>query len=115
MHRAATTTSTTMIVSNASSFPFPRIAEAAGGPLWYQLYARPDWENTSKLVKRVKAAGCPVLVFTIDLLARRRNTVTNERGQALEGVHPPTVALAEAWGETPSNVRVPAGCRTPFP
>ena len=31
MYRAATTTSTTMIVSNASSFPFPRIAEAARG------------------------------------------------------------------------------------
>ena len=37
MHRAATTTATTMIVSNASSFPFTRIAEAAEGPLWYPV------------------------------------------------------------------------------
>ena len=33
MHRAATTVGTTMIVSNVSSFPFARIADAAEGPL----------------------------------------------------------------------------------
>lgn len=103
------------MMSTISSNSIEDVNEAYGEPTWYQRYARAEWENTSKLVKRVKAAGCPVLVFTIDLLARRRNTVTNERGQALKGVHPPTVALAEAWGEAPSNVRAPAGCRTPSP
>jgi 4-hydroxymandelate oxidase len=38
----------------------------------------PTWAETEKLVKRVEAAGCPVLVWTIDLLAGR-NTETASR------------------------------------
>jgi isopentenyl diphosphate isomerase/L-lactate dehydrogenase-like FMN-dependent dehydrogenase len=36
------------------------------------------WDDTEKLVKRVEAAGCPVLAWTIDLLAGR-NTETATR------------------------------------
>ena len=66
MHRAATTTSTTMIVSNASSFPFPRIADAADGPLWYQLYARRDIESNREPLADGQAAGAQTVVVTID-------------------------------------------------
>ena len=83
--RAASRTGVLQMLSTVSSTSIEEVNEAYGAPIWYQLYARPDWENTSKLVKRVEAAGCPVLVFTIDLLAGR-NTVTNARGQGLEGV-----------------------------
>lgn len=66
MHRAATTTSTTMIVSNASSFPFTRIAEAAEGPLWYQLYARSDIEANRQPLAEGQEVGAQTIVVTID-------------------------------------------------
>jgi isopentenyl diphosphate isomerase/L-lactate dehydrogenase-like FMN-dependent dehydrogenase len=36
-------------------------------PVWYQLYPTNDWDITRALTKRVEAAGCPVLVLTLDL------------------------------------------------
>src|ERR1041385_5158684 len=36
------------------------------------------WEGTEKMVRRVEAAGCPVLVWTVDLLGGR-NTETATR------------------------------------
>ncbi len=66
MHRAATTTSTTMIVSNASSFPFTRIAEAADGPLWYQLYAQRDIESNRQSLADGQEVGAQTVVVTID-------------------------------------------------
>ncbi len=66
MYRAATTTDTTMIVSNASSFPFTRISEAASGPLWYQLYARRDIETNRQPLADGQAAGAQTIVVTID-------------------------------------------------
>ncbi len=66
MHRAATTTATTMIVSNASSFPFPRIAEAAEGPLWYQFYPRRDLDQSREALDEGQNAGCQTVVVTID-------------------------------------------------
>lgn len=66
MYRAATTTSTTMIVSNASSFPFTRIAEAADGPLWYQLYARRDIELNREPLAEGQDVGAQTVVVTID-------------------------------------------------
>lgn len=83
--RAASRKGVLQMLSTVSSNSIEDVNEAYGEPIWYQLYARPDWDNTSRLVKRVEAAGCPVLVFTIDLLAGR-NTVTNDRAQGLEGI-----------------------------
>ena len=66
MYRAATTTSTTMIVSNASSFPFVRIAEAADGPLWFQRYATRDLEVNRQVLDQAQEAGYQTVVVTID-------------------------------------------------
>ena len=66
MHRGATETSTTMIVSNAASYPFPRIAEAADGPLWFQLYAQRDLDSTRAIIDQAQGAGCQTVVVTID-------------------------------------------------
>ena len=35
-------------------------------PMWCQLYPTEDWSITQGLVKKQEAAGCPVLVVTID-------------------------------------------------
>ena len=66
MHRAATTTSTTMIVSNASSFPCLRIAEAADGPLWFQRYATRDLEGNRQVLDMAQEASSQAVVVTID-------------------------------------------------
>ena len=82
--RSAQASGTLQMLSNQTSTGVEEVNEARGEPVWYQIYVRPDWENTLKIVKRVEAAGCPVLVFTIDLLGGR-NTVTSNRAQGTEG------------------------------
>lgn len=76
--RAAKAQKTVQILSSASSTPVEDVARALGSPLWYQLYMPVRWEGTEKLVHRVEEAGCPVLVWTIDLLGGR-NLETAER------------------------------------
>ena len=66
MHRAATTMSTTMIVSNVSSFPFPRIAENAQGPLWFQRYATRELDPNREALDSAQEAGAQTIVVTID-------------------------------------------------
>ena len=45
------------------------VEEVAGGaaPPWFQLYMLKDRGYMKELLARAKAAGCPVLVFTVDL------------------------------------------------
>ena len=66
MHRAATSTSTTMIVSNVSSFPFPRIAEDSTGPLWFQRYASREMDPNKASLDSAQEAGAQTIVVTID-------------------------------------------------
>ena len=76
--RAAKGKKATQILSTVSSSSVEDVAKALGIPPWYQLYMPVSWEGTEKLVRRVEAAGCPVLVWTVDLLGGR-NTETAER------------------------------------
>jgi isopentenyl diphosphate isomerase/L-lactate dehydrogenase-like FMN-dependent dehydrogenase len=55
------------ILSTASTCRIEDVAEAAGRPIWYQLYPTSRWNVTEKLVRRAESAGCPVLVLTVDL------------------------------------------------
>ena len=66
MHRAATTTATTMIVSNVSSVPFPEVADAATGPLWFQFYPRRDLDLSRQTLDEAQTASCRAVVVTID-------------------------------------------------
>ena len=76
--RAAKAKKTMQMLSTTTSTAVEEVAKALGTPPWYQLYMPPSWNETEKLVKRVEAAGCPVLVWTIDLLGGR-NTETASR------------------------------------
>ena len=76
--RAAAKKKTVQILSTATSSPVEEVARALGAPPWYQLYMPTQWEGTERLVRRVEAAGCPVLVWTVDLLGGR-NLETAER------------------------------------
>jgi isopentenyl diphosphate isomerase/L-lactate dehydrogenase-like FMN-dependent dehydrogenase len=68
------------ILSTATSATLEEVVEARGTAPWYQLYMPTRWDGTERLVRRVEAAGCPVLVWTIDLLGGR-NLETAERSR----------------------------------
>jgi isopentenyl diphosphate isomerase/L-lactate dehydrogenase-like FMN-dependent dehydrogenase len=72
-----------MILSTVTTTPVEEVNREYGGTVWYQLYASSNWAITEKLVKRAEAAGCPVLVWTIDLMGGR-NTETQSRLRRLD-------------------------------
>ena len=55
------------ILSTVSSTGVEDVSAVRGEPVWYQLYPTDQWPVTLALVRRVEAAGCPVLVLTVDL------------------------------------------------
>ena len=66
--RAARSRNVLQIQSNVSTLSYEEIAEARGQPHWFQIYTSPDWSRNQRLIDRVAAAGCPTLVWTIDLM-----------------------------------------------
>src|SRR5262245_6353104 len=66
--RAAKARGILQIQSNASSQGYEEIMQARGEPHWFQLYAIADWNMNKRLLDRVSKAGCPTLVWTVDLL-----------------------------------------------
>lgn len=66
-HQGATAASETpMIVSNVSSLPFDKIAAAAKGPVWFQLYPKEAFDANRDALERAQAAGCRAVVVTVD-------------------------------------------------
>ena len=76
--RAAQARKQLQILSTQSSTAIEDVAKARGSGLWYQLYTTNSFENTTKMVKRAEAAGCPVVAITVDLPGGR-NTETDRR------------------------------------
>jgi isopentenyl diphosphate isomerase/L-lactate dehydrogenase-like FMN-dependent dehydrogenase len=81
--RAARARRTNQILSSVTSNPVEDVTRELGRAPWFQFYMPRKWEDTVKLVRRVEEAGCPVLDWTIDLLAGR-NTETAERFRRLD-------------------------------
>jgi isopentenyl diphosphate isomerase/L-lactate dehydrogenase-like FMN-dependent dehydrogenase len=55
-------------------------AARPGEPVWFQLYARREWSETLKMLKRAEAAGSPAVAWTVDLLGgSNRETVLRAR------------------------------------
>ncbi|MEX2300686.1 MAG: alpha-hydroxy acid oxidase [Bryobacterales bacterium] len=66
-HQGATAAANTpMIVSYVASLPIEKTAEAASGPLWYQLYPRQQIDENREPLERAQAAGCQAIVVTVD-------------------------------------------------
>lgn len=57
------------ILSTQTTSSIEDINAAYGSPVWFQLYATTNWTLSRAMVKRVEAAGCPVLVFTVDQIS----------------------------------------------
>ena len=70
--RAAKAQKAMQMLSTVSSFSVEDVAKQLGTAPWYQLYMPTNWPDTEKMVKRAEDAGCPVLAWTVDLLAGRK-------------------------------------------
>jgi 4-hydroxymandelate oxidase len=64
--RATKARGTMQVLSTATSIGVEDVNAAHGRPVWYQLYAPNKWEACEQIVKRVQAAGCPVIALTVD-------------------------------------------------
>ena len=86
--RAAQARGILQMQSHQSSQSYDDIAEARGEPHWFQIYTVPDWNVNQRVIDRVASAGCPALVWTIDLLGGsnrelQRRTLAGEGTDAL--------------------------------
>jgi L-lactate dehydrogenase (cytochrome) len=77
--RAAAKAGVPFVLSTMSICSIEDVARATKDPFWFQLYVRKDRDFARNLILRAKAAGCPVLVLTVDLqiLAQRNCDLRN--------------------------------------
>jgi isopentenyl diphosphate isomerase/L-lactate dehydrogenase-like FMN-dependent dehydrogenase len=64
--RAAARAGVPFTVATGSLTSLERVAQEAGGTLWFQLYMWPEREASLSLVARAQAAGYEALVVTVD-------------------------------------------------
>ncbi len=77
--RGAGAVDTLMIASTVATRTLEEIAQAATGPLWFQLYVYEDKDFTASLIKRAQAAGYRALVITVDTphISKRERDIRN--------------------------------------
>jgi isopentenyl diphosphate isomerase/L-lactate dehydrogenase-like FMN-dependent dehydrogenase len=68
------------VASSAASTTLERLAEAADGNGWFQLYVSGDASVTEELIARAEAAGYPVMMVTADVPAagKRDRDIRNQ-------------------------------------
>ena len=78
------------IASTVSSCSIAKIAAAARLPPWFQIYAMPDHGVTREIVRRADAAGCPVMILTVDVpvLGNREGHLSDLERRLQEGTVP---------------------------
>lgn len=64
--RAAKAHACLQILSTLTTCAIEEVNAARGSPVWFQLYPTADWGITRALVRQAEAAGCSVLVLTVD-------------------------------------------------
>ncbi|MDP9223939.1 MAG: alpha-hydroxy-acid oxidizing protein [Actinomycetota bacterium] len=101
--RATSAAGSIFVLSTFSTTPVERVVDAAGGPVWFQLYVYKDRDATEALVHRVEAAGCSAIELTVDaaLLGQRERDVRNSF-ELPDGLWAPNL-IAEASGESPET------------
>ncbi len=93
--RAAEKAGVPFCESTVSICSIEEVRAATRMPFWYQLYVMRDRGYARELLQRAQAAGCPVLVFTVDLAVvglRYRDT-----RNGMNGADSTCGKLARAW------------------
>jgi hypothetical protein len=65
--RAARSRDHLQLLSTVTSTAIEEVAAAREDPLWFQLYTMGGWDGVKSRLRRAEAAGCPVVVLTVDL------------------------------------------------
>ena len=93
--RAAEQAGVPFCESTVSICSIEEVRAATSAPFWYQLYVMRDRGYAKDLMARAHAAGCPVLVLTVDLavMGARYRDVRNGMAGGLS----PSGKLAKAW------------------
>lgn len=81
--RAAKAKGNLQVLSTVATTSIEDASAARGEPVWFQLYHRQDWTQTRQMIQRAERAGCPAIVFTVDLLGGS-NRETLERLKRLD-------------------------------
>jgi isopentenyl diphosphate isomerase/L-lactate dehydrogenase-like FMN-dependent dehydrogenase len=61
------------MLSTSTSTAVEEVNSAHGKPVWFQLYAPSAWQACERILRRVEAAGCPVIALTVDNIAGRNS------------------------------------------
>ena len=97
--RATRSRGTMQMLSNSTSTGVEEVNAAHGRSVWFQLYAPSSWQACEKIVRRVEAAGCPVIALTVDSTTGRNSetylrTRPKDRRQCLachDSMEPPSI------------------------
>lgn len=65
--RAANNCNVPFCLSTVGACPIDEVADAAAAPFWFQLYMIRDRGFMRELLQKAGEAGCPVLIFTVDM------------------------------------------------
>ncbi len=85
-HTGATAASNTpMIVSKVSTLPVEKIAAAASGPWWFQLYPQQGPDYNRQTLEKAQAAGCRAVVVTVDQQASSFERALHDRHLTNQG------------------------------
>lgn len=91
--RAARKFGVPFVLSTNALLSIEDVAGSVGGDFWFQLYLQKDRGFSKELVDRAKAAGCPVLVLTMDLHVEGIRYVDAHNGLGA----PPKLTPANVW------------------
>ena len=69
------------------------VRSSVARPFWFQLYLEKDRGFSRELIERAKAAGCPVLILTMDLHVEGTRYVDSHNGLGM----PPRLTPANVW------------------
>jgi isopentenyl diphosphate isomerase/L-lactate dehydrogenase-like FMN-dependent dehydrogenase len=81
--RAAKEAGIPFTLSTASIISMERVADEAGGCLWFQLYMWPDRKMSWELVERAKRAGYRALIVTVDTALTPNREYNRKNGFSL--------------------------------
>jgi isopentenyl diphosphate isomerase/L-lactate dehydrogenase-like FMN-dependent dehydrogenase len=103
---ATAASNTPLIVSNVATLPVEKIAAAANGPWWFQLYPQPGPDYNRQTLEKAQAAGCKAVVVTVDQQASSYERALHDRNLAT--AEAPSPARQLNAGAPPGNpYRVP--------
>ena len=106
--RATKARGTLQMLSNSTFSGVEEVNSAHGQPVWFQLYAPTAWDACEKIVRRVEAAGCPVIALTVDSTTGR-NSESYLRALRERSAEPADLPRQADWGRQSRAARCTTG------